>query len=71
MNLVDRGCNRASKTVNDTLTRFNLVFLPGPELQLKVRLRHSLFVQVQPQVIVGLSGFHLRQTAVTLVEARV
>lgn len=59
MHLVYRRCDRAPETVNDALPRFNLILLPRPELQLEVRLRHSLLVQVLTQVIVRLSGFQL------------
>lgn len=59
MHLVYRRCDRAPETVNDALPRFNLILLPRPELQLEVRLRHGLLVQVLTQVIVRLSGFQL------------
>ena len=60
VHLVNRRCDRAPETVNDALPRFNLILLPRPELQLEVRLRHGLLVQVLTQVIVRLSGFQLR-----------
>ena len=64
MHLVDRGSNGASKAVYHTFTRFYLIFLTRPKVQLKVRLRDSLFVKILPKIIIGFICFHLWKTLI-------
>ena len=52
---------RAPKALYHTVPRLDLVFLTRTQPQPEVRLRHSLFVQVFAQVIVGLIRLQLRQ----------
>ncbi len=53
--------SRAPEALYHTVPRLDLVFLTRAQSQPKVRLRHSLFVQVFAQFIVGLIHFQLRQ----------
>lgn len=52
---------RTPEALYHTVPRLNLVFLTWAQSQPEVRLRHSLFVQVFTQVIVGLIRLQLRQ----------